>query len=237
MRFLKWHGVSNYEQLNRLFSSLLRLTTMETQKLCSNGGFPHKGAVMWKTFPCHNLMLLTVSQGHLFCKYSITHTHRWSIACLLWIQLQILLCSKSLPTGSVKSEYTVLNLIVQFKALWNFLENSRCYICSCCKLKSWVMLYKNLSVGCDYLKLAVSSLPTSLPRQQLTRLEIFCLEAGEICRGLSAGIWVEYHQCIFIYITWSGLATCQLSCQNDCPCLSVVKAVTLKHFLDDSNPA
>ena len=61
------HGTSNHWQLNCLFNSLLKIT-MKYQRvtlmaLCEwnllvISGSPHKGLVMQKAFPCHDIMRL-----------------------------------------------------------------------------------------------------------------------------------------------------------------------------------
>ena len=50
------HDVSNHHQLDTLFSCLFRLKTKRNIKVC--GGFPAKGPVMRKPFPCHGLIMV-----------------------------------------------------------------------------------------------------------------------------------------------------------------------------------
>ena len=59
------HSISNHQQLDCMINRLFRLTSKKTPKFCASlipwwGGspsvdFPHKGPVMQKVFPCHDI--------------------------------------------------------------------------------------------------------------------------------------------------------------------------------------
>ena len=56
------HGISNHRPLNRLFNGLFRLTKERTSMLHITGprwplDSPHKGPVMWKVFPCRDVIM------------------------------------------------------------------------------------------------------------------------------------------------------------------------------------
>ena len=69
------HGISNHQCSNCLFNSFFRIKMKKTSKLSIPGSFcrestddwwtpsPHKAPVMWKVFPCHNIIMIEADPG------------------------------------------------------------------------------------------------------------------------------------------------------------------------------
>ena len=68
VRSQEHHGVSDHWQFDCLFNTPFRLTKKTTAKLCITGSSvdsPHKGPVMQKVFPCHDVFLVLLEKSSL----------------------------------------------------------------------------------------------------------------------------------------------------------------------------